>query len=282
MKWFRVYDDIIDDPKILRLSLEFRWFYVGILSISSRQSVRGNLPDVADIALHLRISEARTRKVLDTLMTAGFIDQDPQGKGLRVHGWDSRQFKSDDVTQRWREHKRRKGANVGANVGANGAQTDQIQNRYRTEPPYPPDGGGDGGDISEEVTVTTVTSRGGHDEVTAMSRDAVVDFGRKTMGDRFDLEHLGQKLSGWRAANYPDAWIMDAILVANCKAEINGTASFINGCLRRWKKQGGPDPGEVPRVRPYAEPTPEYVQASERSSIYPPGHPANKPKGKTA
>lgn len=98
-----------------------------------------------------------------------------------------------------------------------------------------------------------------------------MDFGRITLGDRFDLEAIGGKLAGWRAAKYPDGWIMDAILVANCNADENKTASYINTCLRRWKDRGGPDPEEVKKAKP--EPTPDYIPpVTDLRSIYGPGY----------
>lgn len=151
MDWFRLYDSIIDDPKVIRLSEETRWFYVAIMCISSRQTERGTLPDLPDIAIHLRISEARAGKILDTLILAGLIDVSPGGGGRSVHGWDKRQFKTDDATSRWRKYKERKTANVCANVGAPLAQTDQIQNRTETEQntPLPPKGDEEGGDATK-------------------------------------------------------------------------------------------------------------------------------------
>jgi hypothetical protein len=144
MKWFRLYDDIIDDPKILRLSPEFRWNYVGILCVSSRQSVRGTLPSAGDIAIHLRLTEAKVIRTIEALIAAGLIDQDPATKALSIHGWDERQYRSDNSTERWHKHKEKKGSNVGANVGLSLAPTDQNRDRTDTDteqtPPTPPRG----------------------------------------------------------------------------------------------------------------------------------------------
>jgi hypothetical protein len=108
MKWFRLYDTIIDDPKILRLSTELRWFYVAIMSVSSRQVERGTLPDLVDIAIHLRLSEDKTSKVIDSLIAAGLIDEDKKTQALRIHGWENRQRSSDDVAERVRNHRKNK------------------------------------------------------------------------------------------------------------------------------------------------------------------------------
>jgi hypothetical protein len=107
VEWFRVYDTIIDDPKILQLSPEFRWFFVGILAISSRQKERGTLPKPEEIGLHLRIQRRRVESLIATFVDLGFIDVGRDGKSLSVHGWSNRQFKSDDITARTKASKER-------------------------------------------------------------------------------------------------------------------------------------------------------------------------------
>jgi hypothetical protein len=147
MKWFRVYDGIIDDPKVLRLSPELRWFYVGILAISSRQTERGTLPNGADIAIHLRITEDRARKVIEALIAAGLIEQCDGTKALAVHGWDKRQPRSDDVAERVRKHRSNNGeygcdppVKRDCNVTVSRqirTDTEQIQNREDNNPQTP-------------------------------------------------------------------------------------------------------------------------------------------------
>jgi hypothetical protein len=102
VEWFRVYDSIIDDPKILQLSPEFRWFFVGILAISSRQKERGTLPKPEEIGLHLRIQRRRVESLIATFVDLGFIDVGRDGKSLSVHGWSNRQFKASKERSRER------------------------------------------------------------------------------------------------------------------------------------------------------------------------------------
>jgi hypothetical protein len=121
MHWFRVYNEIIDDPKVISLSWELRWRFIEVLSISSRQTERGTLPDTKTIAIHMRTSQERCENVLQQLAAAGLIDANPETKSLRVHSWDKRQFRSDSVserTARWRERFRERAKNVPVNVPA--------------------------------------------------------------------------------------------------------------------------------------------------------------------
>src|SRR5208283_152482 len=151
---FRLYHDIIDDPKILQLPAEIRWYYIGILAISSRQSgqnlgktspgvgqelakswprvgqeLRGTLPKLGDIALHLRLTRPRTQRVIRTLIQAGLIDQQfngsPETTRLSVHGWNERQFRSDDVNERVKKHR--------CNVSRNVTETGRTRVRARSE-----------------------------------------------------------------------------------------------------------------------------------------------------
>lgn len=134
-----MYDEIIDDPKILGLLPEERWFFVGLLAVSSRQITRGTIPDPKVLAIHLRIRPSRAAKLLERFAAAGLVDRD--GTRFAIHGWGSRQFKSDDVTQRWRKHISNVGTKAGTNVGQTSPpacvipETETETERERENPP---------------------------------------------------------------------------------------------------------------------------------------------------
>lgn len=107
MDWFRVYHDIIDDPKMLALSRAQRWHVVELLAVSSRQTLRGTLPNMKIISIHLRLSLRETEKLIEFMIANGFVDTNSDGSRLSMHGWDKRQFKSDDVSARSKESMRR-------------------------------------------------------------------------------------------------------------------------------------------------------------------------------
>ncbi len=96
MNWFRVYHDIIDDPKILALEPSARWFYVACMSVASRMQPRGSLPSREAMAIHLRLRNDYANRAIDLLIKAGLIEQDVQTKALTIHGWEKRQRISDD------------------------------------------------------------------------------------------------------------------------------------------------------------------------------------------
>jgi hypothetical protein len=137
MKWFRVYDELIDDPKLLGESPEICWRFIQILAITNRQKVRGSLPSLRDLAILMRLRETNAKFAIDRLISAGLIDQDPDTKALTVHGWNHRQFKTDDIAARSKHH-RNVTRNVTRNVARNVADS-ATRNVARNVSATPPD-----------------------------------------------------------------------------------------------------------------------------------------------
>lgn len=100
MEWFRLYDEIIDDPKVVALASSLWRNYVELMCVANRQSVRGTLPNVEHIAIHLRVKPSKAEAIVRDLVQRGLIDEDPATKGLRIHGWETRQRQSDDAAAR--------------------------------------------------------------------------------------------------------------------------------------------------------------------------------------
>jgi hypothetical protein len=104
-RWFRLDDDVINDPKILLLPEQMRWIWVAFLCIASKNS--GQLPGIKIIALSLRVKETKAAEYLTMLCIAGLIDKTETG--FVPHNWAKRQFKSDvstDRVKRFRQQER--------------------------------------------------------------------------------------------------------------------------------------------------------------------------------
>jgi hypothetical protein len=95
-RWFRLDDDIINDPKILLLPEAMRWIWIAFLCIASKND--GVLPGIMVIALHLRVKATKATEYLTALVNAGLIDKTETG--FAPHKWNARQFKSDVSTER--------------------------------------------------------------------------------------------------------------------------------------------------------------------------------------
>jgi hypothetical protein len=57
MRWLRLYDDTINDPKILKLPEAMRWHWIAMLCVASKNE--GALPNLDDIAIQLRVTPAK-------------------------------------------------------------------------------------------------------------------------------------------------------------------------------------------------------------------------------
>lgn len=90
-RWFRMYDDLLDDPKVQRLPPDLFKAWVNLLCLASRNN--GNLPCVGDIAFALRIDEAVAGQIVGALADRGLLDE--CNDEVKPHNWNSRQFKSD-------------------------------------------------------------------------------------------------------------------------------------------------------------------------------------------
>jgi hypothetical protein len=103
-RWFRMYDDLLDDPKVQRLPPALFKTWVNLLCVASRNA--GKLPAVEDLAFALRTTEEAIQADLASLARAGLIDE--EGGSSSPHNWDKRQFKSDaDPTAADRQKKKR-------------------------------------------------------------------------------------------------------------------------------------------------------------------------------
>ena len=118
MRWFRLYDEVLNDPKVQRLAGDTFKFWINVLCIASKHG--GVLPSIEDMAFELRVSVAVCTSEINVLKQAGLIDGD---KRLRPHGWDKRQYKSDTSTERVKRFRERS-SNVAVTVDETGPDTE--------------------------------------------------------------------------------------------------------------------------------------------------------------
>lgn len=107
-RWFRIYDEALDDPKVQALVAEdFRgWF--NLLCLANRNG--GRLPSIEAIAFALRLTNIDAGSLVDRLRIATLIDVvkgGPNGSAIAPHAWDKRQYKSDGSTERVKRYRKR-------------------------------------------------------------------------------------------------------------------------------------------------------------------------------
>ena len=104
-RWFRYYDEALDDPKVQRLSGDLFKVWVNLLSLASKND--GKLPSADDISFRLRISVQDAQQRVEDLILAGLIDILPD-KTLVPHNWSERQFASDSSALRMQKLRKKK------------------------------------------------------------------------------------------------------------------------------------------------------------------------------
>lgn len=102
--WFRLYNDVINDPKVQMLPKALRWSWVELLCLASKSD--GFLPSVEQIAFAVRSSVNDTQADIDALILAGLIDITPDAR-LTPHNWGKRQFASDTSRERTKNYRER-------------------------------------------------------------------------------------------------------------------------------------------------------------------------------
>jgi hypothetical protein len=115
MKWFRLYSEVLDDPKVQQLHPAMFKHWINLLCLASQTDRDGLLPDEAAIAFRLRVRPTQVSTIIDALIDARLIDRvDCPAKPLQlfVHKWQDRQQKSDDVAQRVARHRAANQENV--------------------------------------------------------------------------------------------------------------------------------------------------------------------------
>lgn len=105
-RWFRLYEEMLDDPKVQKLHPALFKVLVNIWCVASRHD--GRLPSKSDLSFALRMSEDETFRAVSKLADAGLIDTDSATGEQRPHAWDARQYRSDVSTDRVRAHRERR------------------------------------------------------------------------------------------------------------------------------------------------------------------------------
>lgn len=134
-RWFRFYDDAINDPKILKLSDKLHRIWIGMLCIASKNN--GELPPLDDMALMIRTKPEKLADAIKSLEDAGLIDTD--GVISSPHNWSERQYKSDSSAERMKRHRDKK-RDVTVTVQKQNTETDnRTEQKERSRAVAPSD-----------------------------------------------------------------------------------------------------------------------------------------------
>lgn len=153
-QWFRLYNDILNDPKIAKLDDHTFRGWVSILCVASKND--GKLPEISEVAFHLRCSEQDAKSLFEVLRNNNLIDQ-IDGHFV-PHKWSTYQYKSDNSTERVQRHRKRQ-RSVTGNVPETAPESDSdtdsdsdsdTDSDTETNTADAADDGGDGGDGGDD------------------------------------------------------------------------------------------------------------------------------------
>lgn len=128
-RWFRFYDEALNDPKILKLSDKLFRVWVGLLCVASKND--GKIPPMEDTSLLLRMKSEKLSGDVKSLIAAGLLDD--VGGTLSPHNWNVRQYKSDVSTERVKRFRNGR-RNVSLAVSETAPDTEQIQRQRQNSP----------------------------------------------------------------------------------------------------------------------------------------------------
>jgi hypothetical protein len=128
-RWFRVYSELVDDPKVQRLDPALFKALINLWCLASAND--GQLPSLEEIAFKLRIKREKAQRLLTELRAAGLIDDGE--RGARPHNWDERQFTSDGSTPRVKRFRERR-RNVSPTVSETGPESETDTEAERKNP----------------------------------------------------------------------------------------------------------------------------------------------------
>ncbi len=132
-RWFRYYDDALNDPKVQRLEPTIFKSWVNLLCLASRCG--GTIRSVDDVAFSLRVSVSKAAEIVTVLATKGLLDK-VDGGYFSPHNWNRRQFQSDVSTGRVKAFRKRK-RNVSETAHETPPETDtesETEKRKEEEP----------------------------------------------------------------------------------------------------------------------------------------------------
>lgn len=138
MQWLRLYDDVLDDPKIQQLSPVLFKHWINLLCLANKGSPRGTLPHGHDLAFRLRVSPTKASDLVREFYNLGLLDVD--GDVMKPHNWDERQRKSDNVAERVAKHRGNVTRNVTTPLAVTPPDTDTDTEQKQTQrvPPVIP------------------------------------------------------------------------------------------------------------------------------------------------
>jgi len=136
MKWFRFYNEVIDDIKMMQLSdYEYRMFTYLLAYASQIDSTSGEL-QTTFTSLSLRFHQRFNlfSRAIETLQKSNMVSVDKNGNAV-ITNWSKRQFKSDNVSYRVKKYRSfKQKSNVSVTPPDTDTDTDTEKDKKKASP----------------------------------------------------------------------------------------------------------------------------------------------------
>jgi len=255
MNWFRMYSEILDDPKIRRLrDSRKKWIFVGLLCMASESKIRGKIlidEDIPytteEIAERLQVDTEFFEQTLQELQQLKMIEVQDSGV-IVISNWHKRQFSSDNSTKRvkrYREKKKQEKCDVTEtlqqrfeNVSETPPDTEsESDTETESTPPIsPPKGGGSpkyfSGPEDLEPVFDKFTRYSGSDKSVIRDYWALIRFTRKSA--RIAMSKIITEMEYWE--RFPVDIVTQALTIHMRKYQAK-QEEYTRGIMRRLKKE---------------------------------------------
>jgi hypothetical protein len=115
MAWCRLYDEILDDPKVQKLPAESFKLFINLLCYATKiGSSDGKIGNVSDVSFVTRVTIEAVSSAFQPLIISGLIVTDSEtfhvtsDTEIRIAKWKKRQYKSDVSTERVKKYRQKK------------------------------------------------------------------------------------------------------------------------------------------------------------------------------
>jgi len=131
MKWFRMYNDILDDHKIAKMSPKTFKLFTFFLAFSSECDSNGIIiENITDLSWRFRVTPKTLKTAIKELIDLDVISM--VSEEITILNWNKRQFSSDDVAERVKRHRDKKETLRGT-LRETPPYTEQIQKQKQTQ-----------------------------------------------------------------------------------------------------------------------------------------------------
>lgn len=190
-RWWRAYDECVDDPKLLLLSDASHRAWFNLLCVASAYG--GTLPSIDILSVKLRMKAAKVQAHIGAFISAELIDQTETG--LQPHNWNGRQYKSDVSTERVKRFR-----NGGRNVSETPPETEEETERKKDAEPSGSHPKTDEADLFDRGKKVLGTGSGGLIAKLLKSKKGSVPLARAAIEQASEKqnprEYIGRVLSG--------------------------------------------------------------------------------------